>query len=153
MLELALGVIDVKYGDAHGTGRQETTGEVAEILEARYNVFTIFFEERQDKISEWLAEAMADELTAVLNGRPPAHDPLFPAMQKIEAEFRQFLDNDEISAIMPITQQIVAAQMGVNHRKKAGYNKNREARPALIDTGLFQASFRAFTQGKFLDNV
>jgi hypothetical protein len=135
--------MDIAYSDASGGGAK-TTSEVAEILENKYHPFTIFFEERKSKIGEWLAEAMADEIASIINGRPRSRDPYFPAMEKIEKEFRQFLDADEISKILPITQQITAAQLGKNSRKKKGYNKNYEARPALIDTGLFQSAFRAW---------
>jgi hypothetical protein len=46
-----------------------------------------------------------------------------------------------------MTQQITAAQMGVNHRKKKPYSSKNEARPAFIDTGLYVASFRAMIKG------
>jgi hypothetical protein len=146
-LTLNLGVLDVAYS---GDKKATTTGAVAQILEDRYHVFEIFWESRKGKIAEWIAEGIATEIEDVLSGKRPNRDPFMDAMQQIETEFRAFLDADEISKIMPITMQITAAQMGHSKRFKDRYNTEgkRDARPALIDSGLFQASMRAFISGK-----
>lgn len=143
-MKLILGVLDVAYSDAHGSsGGATTTGEVAEILENKYHVMETFFEVKKKLIAHDLAEGFASEIRALANGKPRGTQPFQRAEQEIEKRFRRFLDDDEMSAILPITQQITAAQMGVNHRKKASVNKGNAARPAFIDTGLYQASFRA----------
>lgn len=145
-MTLNLGVLDVAYGGDKGA---QTTGEVAEALEARYHVMEIFFELRRDKIANLLAEGMATQIADLMSGMRPNRDPFADIMQDIEVEFRAFLDADEIQKLMPLTQQVTAAQMGVSKRFKDPNNRKgeRDARPAFIDTGLFQASFRAWVSG------
>jgi hypothetical protein len=140
--KLVLGVIDVPYEDG-----KTTTGDVAEILEGKYHVMEIFYLERREQIEALIAGQAAAALQNLLTGSMQYGDPIFDVTQQIDELFRDFLDADEISAILPITQQITAAQIGKNSRKKSGYNKNNEARPAFIDSGLFQSSFRSWIEG------
>lgn len=142
-MKLVLGVEDIAYKEVF-VDDVKTTGDVAEILEGKYHVMEVFFEEKKEKIGNALADGIAAQITALVNGRAPAKDAFYGATQKIDEMFRDFLDADEISAILPLTQQIAAAQLGRNSRKKAGYNKDNEARPAFIDTGLYQQSFRSW---------
>jgi hypothetical protein len=137
-----------KYKRKSGKASNTTTGAVAEILEAQYHVMEIFYESRKEKIDQWLAEAVQDQIDDIVAGHRSNRDPFDTAMGKIEVEFRAFLDADEISAVLPLTQQIAAAQIGVNHRKKSGFNKNNEARAAFVDTGLYSASMRSWISGK-----
>ncbi len=140
-MDLVLGVIDVAYEDG------KTTGEVAEILENRYHVMEIFSIERHAKIESALVDAVmgAIEHTVMRKNTPPG-DIFLGATEKIAQEFRDFLDAGEVEKIMPITQPIAAAQMGVNSRKKSGVNAGNEARVAFVDTGLYQASMRAWIE-------
>jgi hypothetical protein len=149
--KLVLGVIDVPYEDGKTTtgdvADATTTGDVAEILEGKYHVMEIFYLERREQIEALIAGQAAAALQNLLTGSMQYGDPIFDVTQQIDELFRDFLDADEISAILPITQQITAAQIGKNSRKKSGYNKNNEARPAFIDSGLFQSSFRSWIEG------
>ena len=104
--------------------------------------------EDHDKIQKALCDSVSAQISRIVNGKRPAKDPFLSANQKIDELFRDFLDRDVISGILPLTQQITAAQIGKNSRKKAGYNKNNEGRPALIDTGLYQKSFRSWVVQK-----
>lgn len=141
-LSLTLGVVDTPYA-APGKSTT-TTGDVAQILEDKYHVMQIFAIENEAKIASLITEAALKEIARVASGKGRSDKPFFGATQKIDEAFRDFLDSGQMEAIMPITQPIAAAQMGVNHRKKAGYNKGREARPAFIDTGLYQQSFTSW---------
>ena len=157
-MKLELGVLDVAYSGANGKSGTDTTGEVAEVLEAKYYVMETFFELRRDEIADWLAESVADEIENVMNGNRPNFTPTMAAEQKIEAEFRAFLDAGEMSKLVGSLSEGESAafdwsktfdsagKRGVNHRKKAGVNKNNAARPAFIDTGLYQTSFRAWVE-------
>jgi hypothetical protein len=142
---LILGILDVAYSDA-STGQPTTTGDVAEILEAQYGVMNTFFESRKEQIAGYLADSMANALQDALNGRATRSSPTYGAEQQIEAEFRSFLDSNEMqimtvaAAGVPLSQ---AAAQGVNHRKKMPYSKRNKPRPAFIDSGLYRASFRA----------
>ena len=143
-LSLVLGVVDVAYTDK---GNKTTTGDVAQILEDRYHPMQIFEMESRPEIAAALSRAVQSQISRIVNGKPPAKDMWTGATAKIDELFRDFLDRDVISGILPMTQQITAAQIGKNSRKKSVYNKNNETRPALIDTGLYQKSFKSWVIG------
>ena len=157
VVNLILGVLDVAYSDAHGKSGATTTGEVAHILEDNYHVMETFYVSRQEKIANWLAESVAKAIeTMVETGRHVA--PTFEAEQKIETEFRTFLDRNEMSMLVKGLSEgesaafnwnktfSSAGNRGVNHRKKNPYSKKNKSRPVFIDTGLYQASFRAWIE-------
>lgn len=146
MAVLSLGVLDVAYTQKEPgqAPKRTTTGDVAEILERNYHVMATFFELRKERIALFLAESIAQSLNDRLQGRKVGK-PLFDAEQRIETEFRSFLDANEMNKLavaltgMPIS---AAAARGVSHRRKQPY-KRRDARPAFVDTGLYRSSFRA----------
>lgn len=156
-MKLVLGVADVAYSDA-STGGATTTGEVAQILEDRYHVMETFYDSRKDKIAEWLSEGVAKAIEDLVDFGIKG-DPTFRVMQKIEAEFRAFLTANEMTHLFgqltPAEAQYFidktggftkAGAAGINHRLKHPYASKNEARPAFIDTGLYQASFRAWVE-------
>ncbi len=158
-MELVLGVENVAYADPDEKG-VTTTQAVARILEKRYHVMRVFYELHESEIQKAIAEDLANH---VLEGAPNRF-PLGTSMGKIETAFRQYLDADEWQKTSG--QVIAAAQNGVSHRFKNAMNTRRQlvgggphgkggkmrmrkgpqrgARPAFIDTGLYQASFRAY---------
>lgn len=141
-MEIVLGVVDASYEGEEG----KTTGEVAQILEDKYHPMFIFYLENEGKIGEMIANSMARQIERKAAGHGVEAKPFFAAEEKIAEAFRDFLDADIISGILPMTQQITAAQMGVSHRKKHPYSSKNKARPALIDTGLYQQSFKAWVE-------
>lgn len=156
-VKLALGVLDVGYSDAHGKGAT-TTGEVAEILEDRFHVMETFATVYEDFIAEELTVSTANALDSLSYGAPSNMKPTKEAEQAIEAKFRHFLDLGEMSTIVAgLSPELRAAlgpagnfggagAAGISHRKKHPYSKKNKARPAFIDTGLYQASFRAWVE-------
>lgn len=153
MGKLTLGELDVAYATPSGESGTvkatiTTTGRVAEILEERYGVMQTFFERRKEKIAEFLGDSVADAIADVLSGRQTRTSPTYGAEQRIEAEFRSFLDANEMDAISvalagpEISNPHIsaAAARGDNSRKKS---MKSNARPAFIDTGLYRQSFRA----------
>lgn len=155
MVTLNLGVVDVAYSDADGG---KTTGEVAGYLEDEYHVMRTFLELYEDKIGEFLADAMAGEIESLAQGKPvtifgkgiDTHlgDRVIAGMSvngKIEEAFRDYLDSGEWNRVSG--QAIEAADAGVNHRKKSPYSSKNQSRAAFVDTGLYQAAFRAWTSG------
>ncbi|HXS04809.1 MAG TPA: hypothetical protein VN731_10055 [Rhodanobacter sp.] len=140
-MELKFGVVDVAYSDA---GKVTTTGDVAEYLEERYHVMRSFLELNEEDIGQILVDQVAGAIENIAMGGGAQKDFLAPAMGKIEERFRNFLDSGEMARLLPETQQIAAAQQGVNTRKKAKKNKGGKPRQAFVDTGLYQASFRAW---------
>lgn len=156
-VKLVLGVLDVAYSDASDNGAT-TTGDVAQLLEQRYAVMATFYESRKDKINDWLAGSVANAIETLVETGSNVM-PTFEAEQKIEAEFRAFLSANEMShmvaALSPAELQYFmdstggfmgAANRGVSHRFKQPYSSKNKARPAFIDTGLYQASFRAWIE-------
>jgi hypothetical protein len=152
-LILHLGVVDVAYSDASGGSGATTTGDVATILEQRYHIMSTFFALRRSSISGIFAESMAKSLQRLLKTgqRIDANAPslTFGADQKIETEFRRFIFGGEMDTLhFALTGQeriSAAAQAGVNHRKKRPYASSNKPRPSFVDTGLYVASFRAWT--------
>lgn len=156
-LTLYLGVVDVAYSDASGNGAK-TTGDVAEGLEngfggndKGYKIMQTFFFLNKEKIAGYLADSMAASLQTMINtGRPIDNRAslTFGADQKIETLFRQFIFSDSMSKLEYAVTGLAlsaAAAAGVNHRKKHPYAKANKPRPAFVDTGLYVASFRAWT--------
>ena len=118
-----------------------TTGEVAEILEAKYRVMFLFTEEYPDEIANAVANGYAGAMETVMMGGPVPADPLAGAASEIEESFKYFLSSAEIEGFGVAGVPTQAALDGVNHRLKI---KKGPRRPSFIDTGLYQASFKAW---------
>lgn len=154
-MDLVLGVDDVTYDDT-----DKTTGFVATILEAKYSVMATFFYRREEKIIDWLVESMADAIHKLMNGIIIDEENIFyDTEQKIESEFRDFLDANEMSTMFyELTESeaayFIASTGGFTEAGEAGirsklphpYASSNPARPAFIDTGLYQKSFRAWME-------
>jgi hypothetical protein len=141
-VKLQLGVLDVAYTDP-GSNRATTTGDVAEYLEDDYHVMRTFLELNEDKIGEQLADAAAGAIESFAQGKPADFE-LSGPMNKIEEEFRDYLDRGDWRKASG--QTIQAADAGVSHRKKHPNAKKNKARTAFVDTGLYQSSFRAWLE-------
>jgi hypothetical protein len=154
-IKLHLGVVDVPY--AHSTapaaGKKPTTspgstlstGDIAEILEARYGILNVFFEENAQAIADDMRDALQGKLEDILLGAPiDVGGELFSAgeLGAIEEKFRKMLDNRGLDGkIAGVPTK--AAQAGVSHRFLHPYAK-RPSRPSFIDTGQYQAAFRVW---------
>lgn len=153
---LHLGVMDVAYSEKDGKKTEtKTTGEVAEILEAKYDVMGTFYELYKEEIADIMAKEMANRLESLDHGAPISmmSEMIFP---KIEHLFRKFLESgemerllsslspEELEAMGPKAVFTGAGKRGVSHRKKHPYSKKNKARPAFIDTGQYMRSFRAW---------
>lgn len=161
MTTLHLGVVDVPYAPPQQAPRKApkrpgkararrarqnqniTTGDVAEILEAKYHVMEIFYEEHQADVANDLAESMKNAVESLLLGAPPSLDPFGAATSSIENRMKQFLSNREMESLGYPGVPTMAALMGVSHRFKNPY-KRRAARPSFVDTGLYMASMKAW---------
>jgi hypothetical protein len=154
MPKLMLGVVDVAYSDKDGS---TTTGDVAGYLEAEYHVMRTFLELYEEQIGEFLADAMVGEIESLAQGKPAVifgkdvsthlGDRVMSGTSvngKIEEAFRDYLDAREWQGTSG--QKVDAADAGVNHRKKRPYASSNKARSAFVDTGLYQASFRAWLE-------
>jgi hypothetical protein len=160
---LHLGVIDVPYVQPnpqpkarkasarprlHKRHRKKyanvTTGDVAEILEAKYHVMEVFFRQHdQDVVAVQLEKSLKCAVESLMMGAPLTLDPFGTATSEIENRMKQFLSNREMDALGYPGVPTMAAQMGVSHRFAHPY-KRRPARPSFIDTGLYQSSMKAW---------
>lgn len=141
MPTLHLGVQDIAYSDTDAKGAT-TTGEVAEFLEKRYHVMETFYELYQEKIGQMLADSMSERIESLMQGNPNADSDLL-AVGEVEKMFRKYLDLDEWQSITG--QTILAAKLGISHRKKK--KKRIGPREAFVDSGTYQTSFKAWVSG------
>jgi hypothetical protein len=145
---LHLGVIDVPYQgtNEHDKNSKETTGDVALSLEFKYKVMQIFFEEYEDEITEILEksfEAQIDQFVFTGQFNLSEID-----TSKIDDLFKQYLSNNEWESATG--ERIGAASLGHSKRFKDRYNEEgkRGPRPAFIDSGLYQASFKSWVDNR-----
>lgn len=128
----------VKPKTASGT---QTTGDVAEILEAKYGVMDTFAFARLPDIAKELEKSIAGSLETLMMGGRPDANPFRSAESAIAAMFKQFLATADIEHMGVEGVPTQAALDGVNHRLKHPYAKGNPRRPSFIDTGLYSQSF------------
>ena len=121
-----------------------TTGDVAEILEAKYGLFSTFVEHHEANIMQAVAESARDVLEARLMGAPATIDAFGAAVSKIEKMMKDWVSTQEVESVGIPGVPTKAALDGINHRLKS---KRGERRPSFIDTGLLEASFKSWVTG------
>ena len=163
MPTIHLGVIDLPYNEAPSARRAPkaskhprphksqaakygnmTTGDVAEILEAKYHVMEIYWSLHEAQIAADLEESLSGALETILMGGPAQAHGFEGALSKIEDGFKQMLSQRELDGLGYPGIPTKAAQAGVSSRFKSGYTKNRTPRPSFVDTSLYMSSFRAW---------
>lgn len=127
-----LGVSDLSYA----TG-DKSTGDVAEILEGKYHIMEIFYQQHKEDIAADLEKAISGALENMMAGAPPSNKPFGSAEGVIEDRFRRFLSEAEMDRLGYPGVPTGAALSGVNHRTKI---KKGAPRPSFIDTGLYESS-------------
>ncbi len=148
MTTLHLGVIDQPYDEG------ATTGMVAEILEDKYHIMEVFFESRIDDVAKALEVSIQSALDQLedMNASVENIDPFGAATAIIESEFRHFLDSQEIEkfGIPGVPTQAALDGVRTSYKNPTG-NKNKRGkrvkhgpRPSFIDTGLYNASMKAW---------
>ena len=122
--------------------RGTTTGDVAKILEEKYHIMQVFFDENTQVIVEYLEDSVAGALESLLLGAPAVtFGPFGEGTRRIEKRFRDFIIRQEIEDLGIPGVPTAAALAGVNHRLKI---KRGHRRPSFVDTGLYVQSFRAW---------
>ena len=120
-----------------------TTGDVAEILEAKYGVMQAFYDAHESDVLKDIENGLQGAIESFMMGAPPRLDPFGSGISQIEDRFKQFLSTGEAERVGIPGTPTEAAQRGVSHRFKHPYAR-RAPRPSFIDTGLYQASFKAW---------
>jgi hypothetical protein len=164
---LHLGVIDIAYIAPQPTGPQRkapkrvpkkprakiharwrakyanlTTGDVAEILEAKYHIFQNFYQIHEQDVANDVTDSMQGAVESYLMGAPLNLNPFGSATSSIENRMKQFLANSEMEKIGFPGVPTQAALEGFNPRFKNPRTGVR--RPSFIATGLLQASMTAW---------
>lgn len=149
---LNLGVNDIPYSFAPSRGKSKTgrsqvstTGDVAEILEARYSVMQTFVALHKDEIVEALHDSLAGAFETVMMGGGRNFDPNAAGTSEIEDMFRQFLDRKEMDGKVAGVPT-AASLAGVNPRLKHPYAKKNAPRPSFIASGLYQSSMKCWIE-------
>jgi hypothetical protein len=124
----------------------ETTGDVATILEDKYHIMEVFYNDvGGESIGKALEISTERAIKNLLLGQPAASivSLTLAAEGEIEEAFKLFLSQQEMDHVVGgVPTQ--AALNGVNHRLKHPYAKSNSERPSFIDTGTYQASFKAW---------
>tara|TARA_B100001105_G_C22133950_1_gene332940 strand:+ start:32 stop:574 length:543 start_codon:yes stop_codon:yes gene_type:complete len=131
--------------DALGEGSApvETTGDVASILEAEYGVMQAFADSRLDWIADQVANSLAGAMETMEMGGPVV-DPFATVASQVETGFKAFIASGEIEGLGIAGVPTKAAQLRKSSRFKKGVNP--KGRPSFVDTGLYQASAKAWVE-------
>lgn len=160
MTTLYLGVIDIPYAyDQEQVSKKGkvlkrkkkvvksiTTGDVAEILEDKYHVMEVFYEEHSQHglIQAAIEESLAGALESLVRGAPVTADPFAAATQAIAEAFKVYVTSGAAERAGGPGVPTEAALKGVSHRKAHPYAKANPRRPSFVDTGMYVDHFKAW---------
>jgi hypothetical protein len=124
----------------------KTTGDVAEILEAKYGIMDNFMFAHQPDVASALEDSIAGALESLIMGAPVGPNPFASAETEITSMFKNFLATSAIEHMGVEGVPTQAALDGVNHRLKHPYAKGNPRRPSFIDTGMYQSHFTCWVE-------
>lgn len=152
---LHFGVVEVDYAAPRSAGRRrkgsnnppsqvKSTGDVAEILEAKYQIMETFYETLgADVIASSLEHSLEDAIKDIQAGAPAKNlSVTLAAEQELQTAFQIFIDQQEMNGRPGVPTK--DALKGVNHRLLHPNASSNPARPSFKDTGLYMQSFRAW---------
>lgn len=138
-MKICLGVDDRPYTNTNAAG-VVTTGDVGEILEAKYHVMQHFYDAHKVDIAADLENAIKDQLDVIMDGRSPSTDPFRGANAKIVSRFKDFLMTGEIETMgipgIPTQASIKRREGGRSARKKSAGTG-----PSFVDSGMYENNF------------
>lgn len=140
---LHLGVVDQAYRSRSKRVGVMTTGDVAEILEAKYGLFSAFARWQEKFILQACERSVQGAIEALVMGH--AVDPWGSATQEIQQRFSDYINAGMAERIGLPGVPTQAALHGVSHRLAHPYSRKNPRRPSFRDTGLMVSSFRAWT--------
>ena len=141
MTTLHLGVLEQPY-EKYSKG--QTTYDVASILEDKYHLMQTWWDLHGAEVAQHMEAGVKSSVDALMENRPRYENPFGTAMSYAEESFKRFLSSMEAERVGIIGTPTKAALKGVSHRKAHPYRKANPRRPSFIDTGLFEASFKAW---------
>jgi hypothetical protein len=163
-MKLHLGVIDAPYvppaltpsgKSSKAKWPNKTTGDVADILEAKYHVMEVFDELHHRDIVADLERSLKAATANLAVKQQLAQsgakvritradiDPYRDAEQQIGKMFRDFITGREMDGLFNGVPTKAALK-----RKSARFKSGvaPKERPSFVDTGLYEASFRAWIE-------
>jgi len=141
-LTLNVGVFDIPHVGGEKTGL--TTGDLAEILESKYGLYSGFVELHGQEIADVLADGVQDALDAIIGAGVNAVDPLGAAELPLTAMLIRYFDNEEIAKLGVPGVPTGAALKGINRRKASGKGVRRTS---FIDTSELRNSSSVWVEG------
>jgi hypothetical protein len=134
-----------------GFSKTMTAEDVAKILEGKYGIVETFQRIYEDDITRIIHEGFGEIVTNMISeGKASTTAKLKnlmkPNTNQIERMFRSFLDAEEMNG-MAAGVPTQAAMRGVRHGRGSKTLRG-QPRPSFIDTGIYRASFRCWTDTK-----
>jgi hypothetical protein len=123
-------------------GQGKTSGEVAAEIEKKYSLVEVFYGLEEDFVIQNFEESYANSLDLGMWGQSwdVAWDP-----SPLEGKFRRSLSQRRFDGIIKGVPT-KASLAGVSHLRRDPFKKGASQRPSFINTGLYQRSFRAWTE-------
>ena len=138
---LHLGVLDQPYDNEK---KPMTTYQVAEFLEEKYGIMQAWWDNHGEEVAEKMEVGVQSAIDAVMENRRQANDPFGSAMNFAEHSFKNFLSSMEAERVGIPGTPTKAALRGVRHRKKGYKAVIGPRRPSFIDSGMYEANFKAW---------
>lgn len=139
-VKLHLGVVVQPY---EKYSRGQTTADVAHALEERYGVMGAFWRVHGQEVADDMAAGVQGAIDALFQSKR-AVNPFGNAMSRTESRFKTFISSREAERVGIPGTPTKAALAGVSHRLRHPYAKSNKRRPSFRDTGLYEASFKAW---------
>lgn len=140
VLKLNLGVIDLPHSESKDG---LTTGDLAQILEAKYHPLEIFAELHKQELADDLADSVSGAIESLMMGAPPSLNPFGEGEAAITARIKDFFTNAEMDNLGYPGVPTKAALDGVSHRFK---RKRGPRRPSFVDTSQYMNSTTAWVE-------
>jgi hypothetical protein len=138
--KLHFGVSDALYTYPKGT--LKTTHDVADFLEAKYQVIEHFTTDNEAAIRAMVKQQTERHARMVVAGRKPTLQPMF---EEIKRSFKSYILKKRLDGrVAGVPTK--ASLRGVNHRLKRPYAKGNPVRPSFFDTGLYVSQFKVWVE-------
>ena len=124
-------------------GDPQTTGEVAKILEDKYQVMEHYVQDAMPFIQNEMIKALEASIVNLNPGLPVQSTPFNDSNDAIAQNFREFLDNSVIEHMGVPGVPTQAAKDGVQSRYKLFKGPRR---PSFVDSGTYQAYMKVWVE-------
>ena len=117
-----------------------TCGEVAEILEGKFDVMQIFANMNEAKIAAFIEQGIADSIESKMMGAPDDLDMFGSAMEKIKDGFDEYIDQQQHGIkLKKFNRPMAGARFKKQYRKVA-------KTLAFVDSGMYRSNFKAWVE-------